>query len=210
MASTNKTANLGLNQWVLSDPLLMEDMNSDNQKIDAAVAEQTYKKLISITTAANAQQIDFDLSGIDLSKYASLRIEACYGCTPADTISSLYVRINNISTQSYFRPSDGSNSAGFTSVLFAPIASYTVGIPASFSASISGISGAPNSQATYKALHGELSYYGYLSGTPYIGQKSASITLEKTVAISSINILACNTSGYIQAGSEFVLYGVKK
>ena len=72
MASTNKTANLQLNQWVLTDPLLMEDMNEDNRKLDAAVGASPYVKLMDITSAANAQQIDLDFSGIDLKKYASI------------------------------------------------------------------------------------------------------------------------------------------
>lgn len=37
MSSTNKTANLQLNQWVGTDPVLMADFNADNAKIDAAV-----------------------------------------------------------------------------------------------------------------------------------------------------------------------------
>lgn len=37
MASTNKTTNYGLNQWVSTDPVLMADMNADNAKIDAAI-----------------------------------------------------------------------------------------------------------------------------------------------------------------------------
>lgn len=37
MASTNKTENLQLNQWVRTDPVLMDDMNADNAKIDEAV-----------------------------------------------------------------------------------------------------------------------------------------------------------------------------
>ena len=37
MASTNKTANYGLNQWVKTDPVLMEDFNADNAAIDAAL-----------------------------------------------------------------------------------------------------------------------------------------------------------------------------
>lgn len=37
MASTNKTANYGLNQWVGTDPVLMADMNADNARIDAAI-----------------------------------------------------------------------------------------------------------------------------------------------------------------------------
>ncbi len=38
MASTNKTPNFELNQWVGTDPVLMEDFNADNVKIDAALA----------------------------------------------------------------------------------------------------------------------------------------------------------------------------
>ena len=34
MASTNKTSNYELNQWVKTDPVLMDDFNADNQKID--------------------------------------------------------------------------------------------------------------------------------------------------------------------------------
>ena len=37
MSSTNKTANLQLNQWVGTDPVLMSDFNADNQKIDTAI-----------------------------------------------------------------------------------------------------------------------------------------------------------------------------
>ncbi|MEG1190940.1 MAG: hypothetical protein RSD48_05800, partial [Oscillospiraceae bacterium] len=74
MASTNKTAHLALNQWVLSDPLLMEDVNEDNRKIDAVVGAQPYVKLFDITTTADAQQVDLDVSGIDFSKYAMVQI----------------------------------------------------------------------------------------------------------------------------------------
>ena len=110
MASTNKTANLGLNQWVLTDPLLMEDMNADNQKIDSAVAANPIVKLISVKTAANAAQVDFDLSSIDLTKYSALKIEACYGCTPASTVGQVYIKINNIRTGSYYHPATTSSS----------------------------------------------------------------------------------------------------
>lgn len=37
MASTNKTENYSLNQWVKTDPVLMADMNADNARIDAAL-----------------------------------------------------------------------------------------------------------------------------------------------------------------------------
>ena len=37
MASTNKTENYELNQWVKTDPVLMDDFNADNEKIDRAI-----------------------------------------------------------------------------------------------------------------------------------------------------------------------------
>ena len=38
MASTNKTENLQLNQWVKTDPVLMDDFNADNQKLESAIS----------------------------------------------------------------------------------------------------------------------------------------------------------------------------
>jgi hypothetical protein len=38
LSSTNKTQNLELNLWVPEDPVLMEDFNADNQKLDLALA----------------------------------------------------------------------------------------------------------------------------------------------------------------------------
>lgn len=37
MASTGKTSNYKLNQWIKTDPVLMDDFNADNSKIDAAI-----------------------------------------------------------------------------------------------------------------------------------------------------------------------------
>jgi len=95
-------------------------MNTDNQKIDAAMGADPYVKLISVKTTANAAQVDFDLSDIGLTKYATLIIEGCYGCTPASTVSSLYVRIKNISTASYYRPATSSNSAAIQAFYSVP------------------------------------------------------------------------------------------
>ncbi len=39
MASTNKTTNYNLNQWTGTDYLKREDLNSDNEIIDAALKE---------------------------------------------------------------------------------------------------------------------------------------------------------------------------
>ena len=40
MASTNKTAYYQLNSWIGTDPVKREDFNADNEKLDAALAEQ--------------------------------------------------------------------------------------------------------------------------------------------------------------------------
>ncbi|MEG1242423.1 MAG: hypothetical protein RSD32_05660, partial [Oscillospiraceae bacterium] len=67
MASTNKTANLSLNQWVPTDPVLMEDMNEDNRKLDAAlgaaVAAIRFDKLFDITTTVASPCVELNLSG---------------------------------------------------------------------------------------------------------------------------------------------------
>ena len=74
MASTNKTPHLGLNQWVLTDPFLMDDFNADNAKLDTALNAVPCVKLLDITTQTDATQVDLDLSGLDLSRFVSLRV----------------------------------------------------------------------------------------------------------------------------------------
>lgn len=41
MPSTNKTATLGLNQWIKTDGVCMADFNADNVKVEAAIAAVT-------------------------------------------------------------------------------------------------------------------------------------------------------------------------
>ena len=73
MASTNKTANIHLNQWAASDPVLREDFNADNAAIDAAFDNILVRKLAEYTTTQAAQVVEFDLSGIDPDDYSELR-----------------------------------------------------------------------------------------------------------------------------------------
>ena len=73
-----KTTNYQLNQWVKSDRIQMEDFNSDNAKIDAALKElkdaQTVVKLLDMTTTEARSELTLDLSGIDLTRYHKLDI----------------------------------------------------------------------------------------------------------------------------------------
>jgi len=103
MASTNKTANLELNQWVATDPVLMADFNADNSKIDAAVtALQTGALRIATgsytgtgeygTDHPNTLNVGFAPKLVFINGYASHNIQCCQGwflrpSTRATTIS---------------------------------------------------------------------------------------------------------------------------
>lgn len=96
MSSTNKTANLKLNQWVLTDPFNMADFNADNVKIDNAMGAMTVKKLMDVTLTAAAATVEFDLTGIDVSKYATFRVYQRAG------VNNLYLRVNNYTGYLYW------------------------------------------------------------------------------------------------------------
>jgi len=78
LASTNKTANLGLNQWEAMDAVEMVDFNADNVKIDAAVGElrgrgeSPWVKLDEKSYSSHAYTYMLDLSGIDIDEYIEL------------------------------------------------------------------------------------------------------------------------------------------
>ena len=55
MASTNKTNHLALNQWAAEDPVLREDFNSDNTKIDTALASMSTQLAGILANAGNCR-----------------------------------------------------------------------------------------------------------------------------------------------------------
>ena len=72
MASTNKTARPGLNQWVEEDPVLRVDFNADNSKLDAAVSVRAWHRLLGQTVSAAAAAVRLDLLDLDLTQYGGL------------------------------------------------------------------------------------------------------------------------------------------
>jgi len=54
--ATNQTENYSLNQWELSDSVVMADFNADNQKVDAALAE--LNKRIDAAVADATQKVN--------------------------------------------------------------------------------------------------------------------------------------------------------
>lgn len=71
-----QTEHLGLNQWELSDRILMKDFNADNQKIDEALrthqsAELIVKKLIE---TEDPYKYQIDISGIQWERYMMVAV----------------------------------------------------------------------------------------------------------------------------------------
>lgn len=91
MSSTYKTPNLKLSQWVLSDPFNMADFNEDNLKVDSAVGDIPLVKLIDVTLQEQAQTVEIDLSGMDLTQFVSLRLYQ------RSEYSNINLRVNKIS-----------------------------------------------------------------------------------------------------------------
>ena len=113
MASTNKTTNLGLNQWVAADMVKREDFNADNLSIDNAFSKIPITLLSNYTLYSATTFISLDLSKVDLSKYRFLLIAADgkvagSGFTDSEAVN---LRINNDSDDLYYNLS-GSVSVG--------------------------------------------------------------------------------------------------
>lgn len=96
MSSTNKTGSLGLNQWVLEDPPLMEDFNADNVKIDEALQSVNSKlnalpfvKIREMSAASAAAQVSLNVTGIDFSRYSRIELKICIPNGGLTDISSI-------------------------------------------------------------------------------------------------------------------------
>lgn len=207
MSSTNKTSNLGLNQWVLTDPLLMEDMNADNRKIDTAVGANPYVKLLDTTLSSNAQQVDIALSTLDLTKYSSIKVIGQVKVTGA--ANSIYVKINN--GGGYIRDTTIANSS-IASQVYAGYVYPTTYTSDYFSTFELNVAGVPDSiTAAYLArLHLTGSAFNSLGPTYYYFDFAGLLPVAANIKISTVNILTDNSGVYIKAGSRFEVYGVKK
>ncbi|NLH00495.1 MAG: hypothetical protein GX488_01105 [Clostridiales bacterium] len=202
MASTNKTANLGLNQWVLSDPVLMEDFNADNLKIDAAVSANPYVKLLSITTTADAQQVDLDVSLVDFSRYSIIQVITDASVTPVNKASYIFARINNsggierqsLTTSTMVNQNYVSRSSANT------LENYRCTIKMEISGIFSNTSNyflrVRTSSATWSN--------GY-----NIEETFFCIPFIAGAKPMNINFLSSSSEAYIKAGSKFLVYGVK-
>ena len=112
---STQTAHLGLHQWESTDSFLREDFNQDNRKIDQAVstaqttadAATNFIKLMDFTTQEEAQQIDLDVSQLNLPQYNRVFLRMENAITSA---VSMQVRLNNIADRIYDRSGENSSS----------------------------------------------------------------------------------------------------
>ncbi|MBQ8831157.1 MAG: hypothetical protein IJ017_06130 [Oscillospiraceae bacterium] len=110
--ASNLTPFYGLSLWQGTDNFSREDFNSDNSKIDTALAN-LYFKLdampweLAAYYQPNAERTSMSLSleGVDLSKYLQLMLIVDLKAD-ANADSSFYLRLNNISTGTYHKAGD--------------------------------------------------------------------------------------------------------
>ena len=203
MASTNKTANLGLNQWVLSDPLLMADMNADNQKIDTAFGMSVFSKLMDVTTTANAQQVDLNVSSIDFTKYSMIQVFATIKAAPENTALNLFARING--GGAFMRSLDDASLNGQNYVGIG-YANQSTDPASSMKLEFFGF---PDVLTAVYMMHIHSSgvyYYNGYKVMEHFGVKD----FAANQSLTAINFVTDNSNVYIKAGSKFKIYGVKK
>ena len=106
-----QTDHLKLNVWAEQDPVDVGQINSNFQTIDsahnsalqslAALEARLPKLLLDVTTQSNAQQVDLDLSSIDLTEYDWIDVYLTQ--LPSGNTSGypLGLRVNNISSKDY-------------------------------------------------------------------------------------------------------------
>lgn len=183
------TATYGLTQWSKSDRIQMEDFNSDNLKLEQALAglagQNCCAKLLDLTLTANTQKWNIDLSGIDLTKYQKL---------------ILYPRLSGNTDQWVYLHFNGGSQEYGTVPMMNDVDRQNFGI------------------MEYTLLIQLLNLYLLGQGiTSNVSSSAVSVwgskgpTLDSGVTHLDMLGLWFNSSGYqIQAGSTFQLYGMKR
>ena len=189
--STSKTEHIQLNQWAAEDQFLREEFNEDNRKIDQALGQLCYFKLLDVTTTAPAKQVDMDVSHIRFTDY--WKIEVYLDCTLAGS-NPVKLWTNQIKSGYESPLCDGNQGGDYSGVLvFRKPGLY----PAvyEFCRPMAGVPVAAHGHYFYE--HNSYGYGNHMNGL-------APVTWDQLTMLS----LACDED--IPAGTRLVLMGVKK
>ena len=187
----NYTENYHLNQWDATDRVLRMDFNSDNQKIDAALAAVPPVKLLDLVTESPQKQVDISLTEFSPEPYAALKLYICA------KVSNLQVRINN--RTSYYGASNFGGAEGQINVL---ATSAGASRPAWMHGELTLLFSPAeenNWLITAFLLSGNASEVDGSRGTCVL-----------TGALQTLNLLSGDVANPIPAGSRFRLYGIRK
>ena len=111
-----QTTHYQLNQWEPEDRILRTDFNSDNARVDAALAglkaASLMEKVLDVTTTEAAYLVEVDVSGIDFTQYRQVDI---YVRTKMAARSTVNFFLNQALEQEYYIMKTSSISTGYSS-----------------------------------------------------------------------------------------------
>ena len=198
--ANSQTEHYGLNQWAAEDKVLREEFNQDNAKIDAEIQllanADKLIKLTELTVAEDCYQADISLDEIDLSRFSMVRILV----SAVTGAGGLWMRMNNISSSSYYTTSSTStsNPEQYT------YADVTIAGNRGISAKIDLM---PYNLGQYTAamIHSEGLYSRLVNAT--FGAVCTSVPFTE---LAQVNFLGTYDTYTIKAGSRFDVYGLLK
>lgn len=206
------TPNYGLSQWAEGDRIRREDFNHDNAAIDTALYAQAAQteaaihaveegvslvRLFSQTLAADAAEVNIDLSVIDMSRFAALELKLCNLRGSASSSAALSMTINgNTASGDYFY---GTSSGG---------ANTKLALGSLYDGSLAGVWVDMLDSANYVLCYSK-GVSGYISSGSLSYWNSPQSWAKGSIAgIQSMKVSVA--SGVIRAGACLVLYGWKK
>ena len=187
-----KTANYQLNQWDPEDRLLREDFNADNTIVDTALAAVREALPIvflrEVVTAADAKQVDLDLSDMDWETYRHIcvRVEAL----GTNSYNGSLLLNGQTGSSSYYGNSIADSSASYSS------------IAGKFYVSIAG---ATQFYSEIRLSRRGITWPQCESTTFGITDQTCSYCLRTAEPIRTLNLI--HSGPGILAGSKFTIWG---
>lgn len=194
--ASGQTENYGLNQWASEDAVLREEFNRDNAKINDALMNMPYVKIVSFKTEQDTNEFSMDVSQIKFEDY--LRVDLFFLRTPQQN-SPVSLRLNGL-TENHCLVGSGIGGTSSGGNFTCDLASF-------------GTAYHPNGWLSFFAPQ-PFSYVGcvyfFCSANTYGGSWCTSVVASRTVTWENLISFDFVSSSTILAGTEVILCGVKK